>query len=58
MGCVSIDKLFEMINQEFKAFKEQNIKCCLNLGSVAGSQGASKLRVFTYARAFSALSFE
>ena len=36
LGSVWADKLFEMMNQELTA-KEQNIKCCRFLGSVAGS---------------------
>ena len=43
-----------MINQEFKA-QEQRIKCCLILGSVAGSQGQSKLQVFVHVCPVSAL---
>ena len=54
-GSVWIDKLFEMINHEFKA-QGTNIKCCRILGSVAGSKGDSKLRVFAHACAISALS--
>ena len=45
-----------MTNQEFKA-KEQNIKGCRILGSVAGSQGSSKLRIFSHAWTLSALFF-
>ena len=43
-GSVWMDKLFEMINQEFKS-QEQNIKCCRILGSVAGSWGTQSYDV-------------
>ena len=53
-GSAAIDKLCEMIKQDFKTFskrpKEQNIKCCQIFGSVAGSVGGgSKLRLFGHA---------
>ena len=46
-----------MINQEFEALGK-NIRCCLILGSVAGSKGGgvSKLQVFVHVCAVSALS--
>ena len=49
-----INGLFEMINQDLRP-KEQNIKCCWILGSVAVSWRGSKLRFFAHASAFSAL---
>ena len=37
--------------------KEENIKCWLNSGSLAGSYEGSKLRIFVHVRLVSALSF-
>ena len=44
-----------MINQDVKA-QGKKVKCCLILGSVAGSYGGSKLRIFAHKCAVSALS--